>query len=363
MCDRWRHTRAWAPRTPGPDVTERSTVKPAEANRSAGLDGLRAVASAMVVFLHLHAFAGVDFGPLNVIARGAGSGVWIFFALSGYLLYRPFLQGTVDLRTYALKRAARILPGYYVALLALGILTGNRLPLDHSVAFLTMTASYDISLRGFLGVAWTLSAEVLFYVALPLLALLVRQRGPWVLAALGVGSLALALSHPVDVADPAIWLTGTFPFVFYAFVPGMAVAHLEQGWPNAFRRVGRPAYFAMGVLYVLFGTITGFVFGSVAVGIGSALLIAGLVQRPITRGATALAFLGGASYALYLWHWDLLNRFGAAGLPIALAGSAISWWAIERPILGWAHRLARSWRRPPPPAEVFVIAPTGAIGQ
>jgi peptidoglycan/LPS O-acetylase OafA/YrhL len=344
-------------------VGELTEVRAPDASRSAGLDGLRAVASAMVVLLHLHAFAGVDFGPLNVVARGAGAGVWIFFALSGYLLYRPFLQGPVDLRTYALKRAARILPGYYVALFALGILTGNRLPLDHPIAYLTLTASYDIPLHGFLGVAWTLSAEILFYVALPVLALLVRRGGSWVLAVLGAGSLALAISHPADVTDPALWLSGTFPFVFYAFVPGMDVAHLQEDWPRAFWRLRRPAYFAMGVLYVIFGTVTGFVFGSVAVGIGSALLIAGLVQRPITRGATTLAFLGGASYALYLWHWDLLNRFGAAGLPIALAGSAISWWAIERPILGWAHRIARSWRRPPPPPDALVVAPSGAIGQ
>jgi peptidoglycan/LPS O-acetylase OafA/YrhL len=316
----------------------------------------------MVVFLHLHAFAGVDFGPLNAVARGAGSGVWIFFALSGYLLYRPFLQGPVDLRTYALKRAARILPGYYLALGALFVLTGNRLPIDNPVPYLGIAASYDIQLRGFLGVAWTLSAEILFYVALPLLALLVRRGGPWVLAILGAGSLGLAISNPADPADPRIWLAGTLPFVFYAFVPGMAVAHLQHGWPGAFRRLGRSAYLAMGVLFVLLGTLVSLVPGSIAVGIGSALLIAGLVQRPVTRGATVLAFLGGASYALYLWHWDLLNRFGAAGLPIALAGSAISWWAIECPILERAHRLARSWRRPRTP-EGLVVVPSGAIGQ
>src|SRR5690349_3220455 len=112
-------------------LTGRSTgvANPARAvdHRSAGLDFLRALAAVLVVVFHLRTMLVVDFGPLNRIIEGGNSGVFIFFALSGYLLYKPFLAGDVDLRSYSLKRAARILPGYFVALGALLILTRSEL--------------------------------------------------------------------------------------------------------------------------------------------------------------------------------------------------------------------------------------------
>jgi peptidoglycan/LPS O-acetylase OafA/YrhL len=133
-----------------------------ERGRSSGLDGLRAFACLLVVAFHLHTVSGVSFGPLDPVIRGGDSGVWLFFALSGYLLYKPFVQGSVDLVGYGLKRAGRIVPGYFVALAGLTLITGSRLPIDHPLPYLTMSASYDIPLRGFLGNAWTLAAEVLF---------------------------------------------------------------------------------------------------------------------------------------------------------------------------------------------------------
>lgn len=316
-------------------------------HRSAGLDALRALASLMVVAFHLRTIVKVDFGPLNPLVEGGGAGVWIFFALSGYLLYRPFVAGAVDLRAYALKRAARILPGYYVALIALTALTGNRLPIEHPLPYLAMSASYEIPLRGFLGVAWTLAAEVLFYVSLPVLAWLARGREVVVLGALGIGSLLLALSHPADVADPNIWLTGTFPFVFYAFVPGMLLAFAEVRHGSILETIRRPRYLVLGIAYVLIGVLLGtlpgaIVPGAAIVGLGTPVLMAWTLGRRLPA-PRVLAFLGGASYATYLWHWDAFNAFGLAGLPIAIAGAALSWSLVERPILDRARQLASTW--------------------
>ncbi|HYK94595.1 MAG TPA: acyltransferase [Candidatus Dormibacteraeota bacterium] len=313
-------------------------------HRSAGLDALRAIASFMVVAFHLRTIVKVDFGPLNPFVEGGGAGVWIFFALSGYLLYRPFVAGPVDLRAYALKRAARILPGYYVALVALTALTGNRLPIEHPLPYLAMFASYELPLRGFLGVAWTLAAEVLFYVSLPALAWLARGREVAVLGALGIGSLSLALSHPADVADPNIWVTGTFPFVFYAFVPGMLLAFAEARRSSILERLRRPTFLSLGIAYVLIGVLVGtlpgaIVPGAALVGLSTPMIMAWTLGRRVPA-PRLLAFLGGASYAMYLWHWDAFNAFGIVGLPIAMAGAALSWSLVERPILDRARRLA-----------------------
>ncbi|HEY0444483.1 MAG TPA: hypothetical protein VGC90_09690, partial [Candidatus Limnocylindrales bacterium] len=43
------------------------------------------------------------------------SGVMIFFALSGYLLYGPFVRGPVAVAPYLVRRIARIMPAYLVA--------------------------------------------------------------------------------------------------------------------------------------------------------------------------------------------------------------------------------------------------------
>jgi peptidoglycan/LPS O-acetylase OafA/YrhL len=315
-------------------------------DRNAGLDLLRSIACLLVVFYHLRHVLGMEFGPLNSVFDDGDTGVYIFFALSGYLLYRPFLLAPVDLRTYALKRSARIVPGYFIALVCLAVLTGSPLPIDHLGAYATLTAPYNLELREFLGNAWTLSAEILFYVALPFVARLV-SGGP--IPRLAILALVSAAANIVyfAISSPANeWLFGTFPFVFYAFVPGMILAVIEVRDPSTFRRFATPWAGLIGVAAIFLQMQThGGIPVVLGTGIGAALLIAWLrsVKVPYAR---ALAFTGGASYALYLWHQDMIESFGLLGVLIAVAGAAASWSFIERPVLELAHRLAATWRRP-----------------
>lgn len=321
--------------------------------RSSGLDGLRAAACLLVVLFHSHSVAGVDYGPLNPLVSGGDTGVWIFFALSGYLLYRPFVTRRVDLRSYALKRASRILPGYYVALVALAVLVASRLPLEHPLAYLTISASYQVPLRQFLGPAWTLAAEVLFYLTLPLITRLARGRELRVLGGLALLSMIGSVVHRFTATEATVWFNDTYPVSFYAFVPGMILAVLEVRRPAIFSEFAKTRYLVMGLVYLAVGMLTSVLpidLGSV---LGTPLVIAWLLQHRIP-GGRALVFVGGASYALYLWHYDLLRTFGIAGLAIALVGATLSWIVVERPILNWAHRRAARWR--PPPIE----SPTGS---
>jgi peptidoglycan/LPS O-acetylase OafA/YrhL len=306
-------------------------------SRSSGLDGLRAFAALAVVAFHLHTVGGVSFGPLDPVVDGADSGVYLFFALSGYLLYKPFVRGPVDLTGYGLKRAGRILPGYFVARIGLTLLTGSRLPIEHPLPFLTISASYDIPLRAFLGNAWTLSAEILFYLTLPLIASLARGREVAVLVVLGIVSAALGLLHRLTINDETAWLTGTYPLVFSAFVPGMLLAVLEVHHRERFDHLRGWPVLAAGAGLIVFGALTRAVPVTLATGIGTALVMAWLVHHPLP-GARALAFAGGASYAVYLWHKDAFIAFGPIlGLAVTLVASALSWALVERPILTRVH--------------------------
>ena len=87
--------------------------------------------------------------------------------------------------------------------------------------------------------------------------------------------------------------------------------------------------------------------------IGFALVVAALAAAPSSRilGGRVLASMGTISYGFYLWHVPVLVVLRGYGLlpldPVAgtlialvpaLAVSALSWFALERPILRWTAR-------------------------
>src|ERR1700680_3335875 len=91
--------------------------------RSTHLDVLRAIAALMVIGYHANGLVPDSTGGGGLWLRyNLDSGVELFFVLSGYLIARPFLRALVggesapETQSYALRRAARILPGYWLAL-------------------------------------------------------------------------------------------------------------------------------------------------------------------------------------------------------------------------------------------------------
>src|SRR3954468_16576775 len=107
-------------------------VDQAGEQRLARLESLRALAALGVLVGHVwgarHAFGAT--GTDDLLGRaifGGGYGVFVFFALSGYLLFRPLADAVfngerVDLRRYAINRLLRTLPLYYVVVIVLLVL-------------------------------------------------------------------------------------------------------------------------------------------------------------------------------------------------------------------------------------------------
>ena len=88
------------------------------------LDGLRALAAIAVLLTHAAIYSGLAAagGDTGRVAQRLEVGVAVFFVISGFVLYRPFLLARLDARElprvgrYAGRRALRIVPAYWLAL-------------------------------------------------------------------------------------------------------------------------------------------------------------------------------------------------------------------------------------------------------
>lgn len=301
----------------------------------------------MVVACHVSEYSGD--GSLV----GLKNGVMLFFALSGYLLYRPFVVGEVDLTRYAIHRAARILPAYWFALIGLSVVTGQRAVLEHPVSYALFGQVIDpLVWQGFVGVSWTLALEVLFYALLPAIAVVI-QRSVMRLAVLATLSFVLCVVGITLTPDPR---QGSSLFMLWAFAPGMAIALCEASLPRS------PGLLVVGVAFLIVGTRSWWASIDLVSAVGSMLVIAWAVAtRPSLRIFRPIAGAGAAaSYAIYLWHVDLLLSNLLWLLPIVCV---VSYLAIERPAIQWSHGVTAPWRRPQAPGPAVRVSDRDAARQ
>ena len=308
----------------------------------------------MVVLSHLSVYAGDE----QLI--GLQNGVMLFFCLSGYLLYRPFVRGRVVLRDYFRNRAVRIIPAYLVALIGVTMLSGDRTFLEKPLTFLLLAQNYDPSTwQGFLGVSWTLVLEAQFYVTLPILAFVIG-RSVLRLAVVGAASFMLVLFLAMQSwdVDPRL-VTSTYPAMFWAFVPGMWLALR----PDDDRRFASSWILVGGIALLVVGTFSPWASVDVPSALGSLFVVGWTVARRPALGLLApLAAAGAAlTYSMYLWHVDVIRAFGGgpASVIAGLAIASVIYVLIERPIL----RLGRADRSSSVPAAAAPIGePRPSLG-
>ncbi|WP_165423438.1 acyltransferase family protein [Ktedonosporobacter rubrisoli] len=171
------------------------------------LDGVRAVACLLVIFYHinlinlrLHVWQPAALGPfITALAVAGGSGVTLFFLLSGFLLFLPYARALLcgadwpSARQFYLRRALRIMPCYYLSLFLLILVQEPRYLQPAHLQELGLFLSFFMdssraTFRVLDGPLWSLAIEWQFYLLLPWLALLFRwiigkgtQRKRWCL--------------------------------------------------------------------------------------------------------------------------------------------------------------------------------------
>ena len=240
------------------NAAEAAVTPPPGNPRFPAIDGLRAVAACAVLVTHTAFISGFNgHGFLGQLTARLDSGVALFFVISGFLLYRPFVAARFQgrrgpgIRRYARRRILRIVPAYWLAITVLAIWPGLALVHTHLwwVYYGFLQDLQPEWVTGGITAAWSLCVEVQFYILLPLYALALWRllRGVAVgrqmavefglLLVLAAGSeltrgLTFADKTPDTVSSTIL---GTFSW----FALGMSLAVLSARWhdvPVAQRR-------------------------------------------------------------------------------------------------------------------------------
>jgi peptidoglycan/LPS O-acetylase OafA/YrhL len=354
-------------------------------------DSLRAIA-ALSVFLGHTVTGTMTFGqPLYPYGiELAVQGVAVFFLISGFLLYRPFLVARrsgrgLSVPAFARRRLLRIVPAYWAALsifLLVGVVSGVT---SHNwwifYGFGQIYSTNDIG-HG-IGAAWTLCIEVTFYAMLPVFSAVAARLGPHrasiradlvLIVALSIGSMAFRTQFN-SFSDFATLSTLPATFTWFAFgmllaIASVMVSERRVGASRFARAVNRPilcwtlavaAFLALhqialrpnGVLralseHVLYAIVALFV------------LLPGVFgeQRsdPVRRllRTSSLTWIGLISYGFYLYHTIVIQELvkpisdaatGVRWVVILVGGftitticAAVSYYLLERPCMRLGRR-------------------------
>src|SRR4051812_43539015 len=300
-----------------------------------GLDGLRGVAILLVLGQH---------APTRPLIDGF-VGVTVFFCLSGFLittlLLRELQGGSIDVRAFYRRRAARLVPGLLtvVAVTIVVLLIARRdlslgqvfAPAGAAVAYTTSLfdwTNHVFATQDYFNYTWSLSVEEQFYLLWPFALLWGFRRHPRLFAGLtaafiGVSlalDLYLGLSRAVKYDQHEYF--GSDTNALPILVGSLLAIVVLNGWLSRMLRILAPSALVAVALLPVLAALNQTYRPSLVIAAGTGLTLLaliGVVTRPRSAAGSLLAsgpmrWLGERAYSIYLWNVlariATLNLFG-----------------------------------------------------
>ena len=343
----------------------------AESSYVPTLDGWRCLAILGVILYH----ATPPSSAFYPFARQGFRGVDVFFSISGFLICSRLLDeerrlGTIQLASFYVRRAFRILPPAFLYIAIVMILGGvgilTPMPALEWISSLFFFRNYlpaSVGTSEYSGHYWSLSVEEHFYLFFPgLLVLLGSSR-----ARLAVPALALlvvvwrTIDGRLDLIS-VIWPTA-FPFLrtdrcLDTLLLGCALALLAQHPPSRrwlTRLVNSPAWYGLVAVYVVIIVYPPLLSHTI-----NALLVPLILFGTVTRPERAVSrllelapvrWIGRLSYSIYIWQTlffvglfrppEFLQSFPVNAICV-LGIASCSYYLVEKPMIAYGRRVARS---------------------
>lgn len=331
------------------------------------LDGIRAIAVALVMASHAGLYGKVP----------GGFGVTMFFFLSGYLItslmrVEVIKAGRVDFRAFYLRRVLRIMPPLYATLVILTLLAPlgifgkavnwSGVPWDY--LFLSNYSALWGQAGGLPSPLWSLAIEEHFYLLFPAVFVLLiakfsdRQVAAAFLAGCGVILVLRFVTvwfFPASIPQNYIWTHTRLDSILFGCILAMYQNPLLEA--DAWRPKSWQAILALLLVVSTFSTGSEVFRQTLRYslqGVGLFVLFSFVLSARSTTvnrvlGSRPLVWIGLLSYTLYLCHMAIfqavrtnfhLSALVAAivGLPLALAFAQLMRTFVEVPILCWRRR-------------------------
>ncbi|WP_448761119.1 acyltransferase family protein [Acinetobacter tandoii] len=314
--------------------------------RNYKIDILRGVSILLVLVHHfnipykLHdTFLGIPIGGESLstlIARNGNYGVTMFFVISGFLITQHTLQRSgslaqIKLKDFYIRRIARIMP-CLVLLVAIVTVLGaleikpfmnqspNGVDVSYAVTVLSAFSFWmNILIIEFgwinyaLGVLWSLSVEEVFYLAFPILCL-VLGRGKGFIVFL----LLIIAYAPYFRALHFAEESGAYLYHYFSSFDGIAIGSLTAIYVQSFKSVIRNQNVILAVIIFLMTCLYFYApikevstWGISVFALLTALLLFCFVQdpkvKPVSYAARSLVWIGQRSYEMYLFHLIVLG--------------------------------------------------------